>query len=525
MTDSAGEGASPRAEALAWWKGRIEAESYAGSREELPDAAVVRYLRSQRLLAETPGGWGWVVLGGANTDPEAALRRNYWPLMRILLSRYAPAAIDRISAVRLHVGESHLLPVVYVVQGANSSRRTAEVAPGLAVEVRENPNLMTPEQITEVTAGGVSIPVLTPARTLLSLTVGDVRDNRDLVLAWLRSLVIARSELETAYAAAPRHVLLARMGHLAADIGNRRLATQIEELLAAEHRNPVSRTHTRVGTEIQVPRYIISQPSLREPWADRFRARLARAAEVARPITRDAEARITRADRDEVLARARKAKLEDTYHSTTIEGYRITRDDVRAVEEGVPYNGKTPEEIERLMALKGYTQAFERTLELIGDAEVPGNARISEGDILDLHLELWGPSIDAGALSASDLRGWRRDPVYIRGSDHVPPAPGKLPTLVRVLVDDLSAMEAGPITRAAVLHWGFVHLHPFMDGNGRISRLLMNLALGAGGIPWTTIRAEERDRYFAALESAHIREEYAPFAEFVRDCVVRAAGA
>ncbi|HET7229955.1 MAG TPA: Fic family protein [Longimicrobium sp.] len=486
----------------------------------MPDAAVARYLRSQDLLAETPGGWGWVVLGGANSDPGAALRRNYWPLVRILLSRYAPAAIDRISAVRLHVGESHLLPVLFIVQGANASRRTVEVVPGLSVEIRQNPDL-TLEQVTEVTAGGVPIPVLSPARTLLSLTVGDVRDNRDLVLAWLRSLVVARPDLEAAYAAAPRHVLLARIGHLAADIGNRRLATQIGELLAAEHRNPVSRTHTRVGGEIVIPPYIISQPSLREPWADRFRARLARAAEVAGPITREAE--IPPLSRSQVLSRARRAKLEDTYHSTTIEGYRITRDDVRAVEEGVQQRGKSPEEIERLMALQGYAQAFERTLELIGDAEVPAGARISEGDLLDLHLELWSPSIDAGILSASDLRGWRRDPVYIRGSDHVPPSPAKLPTLMRVLVDDLNGLEAGPIVRAVVAHWGFVHLHPFMDGNGRVSRLLMNWVLGAGGIPWTTIRAEERDRYFGALETAHIREDYAPFAEFIRDCVVRAA--
>jgi Fic family protein len=62
-----------------------------------------------------------------------------------------------------------------------------------------------------------------------------------------------------------------------------------------------------------------------------------------------------------------------------------------------------------------------------------------------------------------------------------------------------------------------------MDGNGRLSRLLMNLVLGTGGVVWTTIRAEERDRYFAALEKAHIQEDYAPFAEFVRDCVLRAS--
>jgi hypothetical protein len=445
--------------------------------------------------------------------------------VRVLLSNYGPAAVERISAVRLHLGEAHLMPRLYAIQGANASKRTVDVAGDLSIELRPTRGPLAADQVVDVAAGGVSIPVLFPARALLSLTLGDVRDNRDLVLTWLRSLVVAGPDLEAAYAAAPRHVLLARFGHLAAEIGNRRLATQITDLLASHHRSPVSRTHTGVGGEIKIPRYIISQPSLREPWADRFRARLSLAAEVAKPIVEDAESRIERLSAGDVLARAREAKLEDTYHSTTIEGYRITREDIRAVEEGMSYRGKTAEEIERLMALKGYAQAFERTLELIADVREREGSRMSEGDILDLHLELWGPSVDAGILRASDLRGWRGDPVYIRRSDHVPPAPGKMSTLMRVLVDDLNALDAGPITRAVVAHWGFVHVHPFMDGNGRLSRLLMNLVLGTGGLSWTTIRAEERDAYFAALERAHILEDYAPFAEFVRDRVLRAAGA
>lgn len=521
MTEADIAGVSPRQEAIAWWKAASEAERYVGVREELPSAAAVRYLRSHGLLAETPRGWGWVVLSGGNADDNAALRQNYWPLVRLLLASYAPVALERVSAVRLHLGEAHLLPRLYAVQSGNGSKRIADVAPGFSVEVRPARDPLAREQVAEVLTGGVSIPVLSPARTLLSLTLGDVRDNRDLVLAWLRSLVLARPDLEAAYAATPRHVLLARFGHLAGEIGNTRLAAQISELLAAEHRNPVSRTHTRVA-EIPVPRYIVAQPSLREPWADRLRARLARAAEVTEPIVAEVEGRVGRLGSGDVLARARDAKLEDTYHSTTIEGYRITRDDIRAVEEGVPNAGTSPEELERLMALKGYAQAFERTLDLIRSAKPGDGLRLAEGDILDLHLELWSPTIDAGLLSASDLRGWRRDPVYIRRSDHVPPAAAKIATLMRVLVDDVNALATGPITRAVVAHWGFVHVHPFMDGNGRLSRLLMNLFLGAGGIPWTTIRAEERDPYFAALEQAHVKENYAVFAEFVRDRVIRA---
>lgn len=525
MSDMVDQGTpSPKDEAIAWWKQRIEAGSYVGRREELPSLAAVRFLRSQGLLAETPRGWGWVVLGGATSDGAAALRQNYWPLVRELLAPYAPAAVERVAAVRLHVGETHLLRRLHALQSANDSKRAAEVAPGFSVEIRPGAESLAREHIVEVAAGGVPVPVLSPARTLLSLTLGDVKDNRDLVLAWLRSLVLARPDLEAAYAAAPRHVLLARFGHLAEEIGNRRLSDQIRDLLAAAHRHPVRRAQTRVA-EIQVPRYIVSLPSLREPWADRFRARLARAAEVARPVMEEAESSIPRLSQDEVLARARDAKLDDAYHSTTIEGYRITREDVRVVEEGVASGGRTPEEVERLMALKGYAQAFERTLGLIGSVQPGGYVRVSEGDVLDLHLELWSPSIDAGILGAADLRGWRRDPVYIRGSDHVPPGPAKISTLMRVLTDDLNALEAGPLTRAAVAHWGFVHVHPFMDGNGRLSRLLMNLFLGAGGIPWTTIRAEERDPYFAALERAHVHEDYGTFAEFIRDRVLRAAQA
>jgi Fic family protein len=175
------------------------------------------------------------------------------------------------------------------------------------------------------------------------------------------------------------------------------------------------------------------------------------------------------------------------------------------------------------MALEGYSRAYERTLEMIDASGASGGMRVTEADCHDLYAELWGPSVDAGIVSAAALRGWRTDPVYIKNSSYVPPAPEKVSTLMRVLTDDVSRVDAGPLTRAIALHWGFVHVHPYKDGNGRISRLLMNLVLGAGGLPWTTIRADQKSAYFAALEHAHISENYGPFAEFIRDCVVRSA--
>lgn len=143
--------------------------------------------------------------------------------------------------------------------------------------------------------------------------------------------------------------------------------------------------------------------------------------------------------------------------------------------------------------------------------------------ILDLHIELWGPSTDAGIVSAADLRGWRERPAFIRGSRHVPPRPTKVGRYMAQLVDQLNDLEIGPLTRAILTHWGFVHIHPFMDGNGRLARLLINYQLAGAGLPWTTIRAEQRAAYFAALERAHIEDDLVALASLLRADVERAA--
>ena len=64
-------------------------------------------------------------------------------------------------------------------------------------------------------------------------------------------------------------------------------------------------------------------------------------------------------------------------------------------------------------------------------------------------------------------------------------------------------------------HFVFVYIHPYMDGNGRIGRFLMNLMLASGGYPWTVIPVERRGDYMSALESASVRQDITPFATFI----------
>lgn len=69
--------------------------------------------------------------------------------------------------------------------------------------------------------------------------------------------------------------------------------------------------------------------------------------------------------------------------------------------------------------------------------------------------------------------------------------------------------------RVVLGHFVFVYVHPYTDGNGRIGRFLMNVMLAAGGYPWTVIPLERRDDYMAALETASVGQDIAPFAAFV----------
>jgi Fic family protein len=520
---------TPRDEAYAWWEERASSDRYTGSRADLPSTAAMRVLRNERLIAETPGGWGWVILGRENPDEAEALRQNYWRLVRVALDEYRPAEIFRISAVRLFVGDTATPSTLLVRHAANASNYRVEVTDGFEIALipddlaAERPKGADPASARAVRVGDVDLPVSSPTSTLVSLTVGDVREHRDMVLAWLRSLVIAQPALEAAYGANPRHVLLARMGHLARDLGNNRLAEQVETVLEAHHRHPKGRTDTGVGREIFVPAYMTRRPSSRDPGLDRLQARLSHAAGVVDEVVRVAEQNIPPLSEEKVTRAARAAKLEDTYHSTTIEGYRITREEVRAVIDGVPYEGRTPDEVARLMALKGYSRAFDSTLGMIHEAFAGGGPDLAESMIFDLHLELWGPSIDAGIVTTADMRGWRESSVFIRRSRHAPPGPEKVGRYMAQFIDQINGMDEGPITRAVLTHWGFVHVHPLMDGNGRLARLLMNYMLAGSGLPWTTIRAEERPTYFRALERAHMDDDFAPLAEFIRDSILRSA--
>ena len=85
-----------------------------------------------------------------------------------------------------------------------------------------------------------------------------------------------------------------------------------------------------------------------------------------------------------------------------------------------------------------------------------------------------------------------------------------MPALFSLLKD-----EKDPAVKAVLSHFFFVHIHPYVDGNGRMGKFLMNVMLASGGYPWTVIPIETRNDYMATLEEASVRKDIKPFAKFL----------
>jgi Fic family protein len=123
--------------------------------------------------------------------------------------------------------------------------------------------------------------------------------------------------------------------------------------------------------------------------------------------------------------------------------------------------------------------------------------------------------VDAGLADTAALRGWRQDRVGLHGWRYVPPNAKKVPDLIGGLERFAERGDLDPVMRALLVHLEFVTIHPFMDGNGRLGRLLMNHALLTAGLPWVTIRSDEPVPFFRSIEKAQVDDEVGPFVEFL----------
>lgn len=226
-------------------------------------------------------------------------------------------------------------------------------------------------------------------------------------------------------------------------------------------------------------------------------------------------------DRDAYLRQVDELYVTDAYHSLSIEGYQVTAELIERVRTGAwrPETNGEDQRSRNAMAARGYWQAFtavKRGVAAVLEGAPP--AELARDSHAEWYRELFQPSVAAGIVAPAALAGYRHDFVYLKTSRYVPArwetVRDAMPTLF-----DLMAAEPEASVRAVLGHWLIGYIHPYMDGNGRVARFLMNVMLASGGYPWTIIRLEDRARYLRALNRASLEQDIQPFAELIAERV------
>jgi hypothetical protein len=222
-------------------------------------------------------------------------------------------------------------------------------------------------------------------------------------------------------------------------------------------------------------------------------------------------------DIDAYLRRVEDVYVTDAYHSLSIEGYRVNVELIERVRSGAwnPDHDEQDRQHADALAARGYWLAFQavkKSVRAILESQNPGT--VADEDHGTWYREMFAPSVTAGLMRPESLAGYRNSQVYIRRSMHVPLPPHAVPDAMHIFFDMLEN-EDHAAARVVLGHFVFVYIHPYMDGNGRMARFLMNVMLAAGGYPWTVVPVEQRDAYVSALEDASVRQNLDPFTQFL----------
>lgn len=182
--------------------------------------------------------------------------------------------------------------------------------------------------------------------------------------------------------------------------------------------------------------------------------------------------------------------IEYTYNSNAIEGNTLTLRETDMVLRGLTVDQKS---LKEHLEVIGHKEAFDYVKQLVSE-----NKQINEKVIKDIHyLVLANKREDRGV--------YRRVPVRIMGATHEPPQPYLIASKMEELLKKYKNSNEDIVTKLARFHIEFESIHPFIDGNGRTGRLLVNLELMKAGYPPIDIKFTDRLKYYEAFDEYHAK--------------------
>lgn len=203
-----------------------------------------------------------------------------------------------------------------------------------------------------------------------------------------------------------------------------------------------------------------------------------------------------------------KLVVEWTYNSNAIEGNTLTISETKVVLEGITIGGKSMTEHFEVI---NHKEAI-----LFVEDLIASHRELSEWTIKNIH------ALILKGIDNSNAGKYRTENVLISGAKHIPPKHFVVNALMQQMIEEYRTEwnSFHPVVRSTLLHGEFVKIHPFIDGNGRTARLLLNFELIKSGYTPIIIRNDQRAAYYDVLDLAHNTMNYGPFIKMVADLVI-----
>ena len=491
--------------ALRWWAAQTQKDTFVVFSDEIPDRRQREYLiKESFLFGATKGYW---ILKKPEDDIEDVFPLVYWQFIEKILPRLSPCSIWGQSALSLLSGDQKAQKYLSV-KTAKKTNRKLPLPLGSAISLIHDPDF-DERLVKRLEVAGRKVSVDIPEKILIDaskLKLGD--EARSFVAGTKFNMRM----VEVLYADNPKPIVFKRLIEMVKDAGRLDLVGDLERIIGTY-------THYKVGRKEKIDAdFGDAKPAvLKTPWVIRQEEQIKRFEEALEKKFGEAIKGLKTYPINQSIEQAKEHKKYDTYHSTTLEGYQVTPEQVEGLLSGdVPEDQQAESEsLERKknnMAIVGYSKAFDFVIDQAqADFHKPN---VNESLVQDAYYHLFKPSIDAGIVERSTLVGYRNHAVYIRGTMFVPPSCEKLLELMASFESSMNEIK-NPVIKAILTHYLFVTIHPYSDGNGRTGRLLMNYLLLASGYFWVTVRAGQRIKYFKALNTANLDEDILPFGKFI----------
>jgi len=453
-----------------------------------------------KWLQEIIKGWYLLVKPDLSAGDSSAWHANFWDFLRLYLSHYygTTYCLSAESSLDLHTGNT-VIPRQVIVISAKGGGAPLELPFETSVYVYKDPINLPEEKMMlrglQVMTLPYAISKVTPSYFQknpqeVEIALKLIRNSDQLTEVFLRyNFKNAAERLIGAYEF----------------LGNQKMAEEIrEDLVQAGWKikgtNPLSISAPFLQSDRLISPHVARIFSL---WAD-FREKIIPIFPLKMKKGCD-------------LGTIEELYEKDAYNSLSIEGYHVD-DELFARVQNDHWNPDIDlkdRSARDALAARGYFEAFQEVKKTLAVLQQGQNS----GIVIEKALRKWfhslfAPCVQAGILRHEDIIGYRKSQVYIRSSRHIPLPKEVLVEAMDALFECLKSEENAAVC-AVLGHYIFVYIHPYMDGNGRVGRFLMNAMFISGGYPWTIIRVKNRKAYLDALEIAGTERNIEPFAHFI----------